>query len=224
MNEVLDGLLGAVQNVDPVLRTLLAALAMVCETSLLIGLIVPGDSIVIVASTAVQGVGEWIALYVAVVVGSLAGESLGFAIGRWAGHRLRHSRLGRRLGERNWTRAEVYLRRRGGPAIAVSRFLPILHALIPVTVGMSPMSYRRFIAWSAPACALWAALYVAVGSGAAGSYRQLSASLHGAAYVFAGVIALFVILAIVARRLLHRAELRHMDAAADDENVPSSGA
>ena len=32
------------------------------------------------------------------------------------------------LREKNWVRAERYLQRRGGPAIFISRFLPVLHS------------------------------------------------------------------------------------------------
>ena len=78
-------------------------------------------------------------MLVAVVVGSLAGESVGFLLGRWFGHRIRRSKLGTRLGESNWLRAERYLERRGGFAVFASRFLPVLHSLVPLTVGMTTM-------------------------------------------------------------------------------------
>src|SRR4051812_5556041 len=102
---------------------------MLCETSVLLGVIVPGDSIVLVASTAVHGPLEFLALLAAIIVGSLSGESIGFALGRFFGPRIRASRLGRRLGEHNWIRAETYLARRGGIAVFLSRFLPVLHSL-----------------------------------------------------------------------------------------------
>ncbi|MDM4761795.1 DedA family protein [Galbitalea sp. SE-J8] len=210
MNELLDGLLGAVAGVDPALRALLAGLAILCETTVLLGLVVPGDTIVLVASTGVATLLQGVALFVAVLLGSLVGESLGFAIGRWFGHRLRRSRLGARIGEHTWQRAEVYLGRRGGVAVFVSRFLPVLHSIIPITVGMSEMPYRRFIRWTAPACAVWAALYVSVGAAAAGGYRELGDRLHWAGYGFAAVIVLFVVAVLVAKKLIDRAEKRHM--------------
>jgi membrane-associated protein len=171
---------------------------------------VPGDTVVLVTSTGVESMVEGVALFLAVLLGSLTGESLGFAIGRWFGHHLRASRLGARLGEHNWERAEGYLGRRGGVAVFVSRFLPVLHSLIPITVGMSEMRYRRFLAWTAPACALWAALYISVGALAAGGYRELGDRLHGAGYLFAAAIVLFAVVVVVVKRLLHRAESRHM--------------
>lgn len=212
MNEFLTWLLDAVQSVDPVLRTVLAGIAIMLETSVLIGLVVPGDTIVIVAGTAVSSPLEAAVLIVVVILGALIGESIGFWLGRWLGPRIRFSRLGARVGEANWVKAELYLRRRGGPAIFISRFLPVLHSLVPLTVGMSGFAYRRFLAWTTPACAIWAILYVSVAAAAAGTYRELSERIHFAGYIFVGVIVLFLVLVYVGKRVLVAREAKHLDA------------
>lgn len=222
MNELLDWILDTVQAVDPVARTLLAGLGIMLETSVLVGLVVPGDTIVLVASTAVDSVGEYLALAFTVIAGALVGESIGFALGRWFGPHIQHSRLGRRIGDENWARAQRYLDRRGGPAVFVSRFLPVLHSLIPLTVGMSSMRYRKFIAWTLPACVIWAFSYVTVGWLAAGSYRQLSRQLHWAGYVFVAVIVGFLLVVWAVKRLLVRTEAKHMTEAG--ESVAPVGA
>lgn len=213
MNEILTWLLDVVQNVDPVVRTLVAGLAMMLETSVLVGLVVPGDTVVIVAGTAIASPLEGVLLGLTVVVGSLVGESLGFWLGRYFGPRIRASRLGQKLGERNWDRADRYLRRRGGPAIFLSRFLPVLHSLVPLTVGMSGYPYRRFLAWTAPACVLWAALYITVAASAAGTYRELADRIHYAGYLFVGIIVVFLLLVYAGKKVLERIERRHL---ADD--------
>lgn len=213
MNELLSWALDLVQSVDPALRTALAAIAMLLETSVLVGLFVPGDTVVIVTATAVSSFTEGFWLALAIVVGSLAGESIGFWLGRTVGPRIRHSRLGARLGEHNWSRAERYLASRGGPAVFISRFLPVLHSLVPLTVGMSGVfTYRRFLAWSAPACALWATAYVAVGSLAAGTYRDLSDELHYAGYLFVGAMFVLVGALYAVKKIVARRERRHYDA------------
>ena len=210
MNEILTALLDAVQSVDPVTRTLVAALAILLETSVLIGLVVPGDSIVIVAGTAVDSVGEAAILIAAVLVGALIGETIGFFLGRWLGPRIRASRLGRMIGERNWLKAEAYLQRRGGVAIFLSRFLPVLHSLVPLSVGMSGYAYRRFLLWTLPACLLWSVAYVSVAAPAAEGYRELADSLHSAAYLFVGVIVGFLLLVYVLKRVIAWREARHL--------------
>jgi membrane-associated protein len=217
VNEVLLWVLDLVRSVDPVARTLLAGLGIFLETSLLVGLIVPGDTIVLVAATAVDTPVHYVALLVAVILGALGGESVGFALGRFFGPKIRDSRLGARIGVRNWQRAANYVDRRGGIAVFVSRFLPVLHSLVPVTVGMSNMPYRRFIVWTTPACILWAVAYVTFGSVAAVSYRELANSLHFAGYLFVGAIVLFIIGVFVVKKLLERSESRHWDRPGDGD-------
>jgi membrane protein DedA with SNARE-associated domain len=214
VNDALTWILDAVTGVDPIVRTIIAGIGILLETSILVGLIVPGDSVVIVASTGVDSPVEYWALVAAVIIGSLSGESIGFALGRFFGPRIRASRLGRRIGESNWVRAETYLARRGGVAVFVSRFLPVLHSLIPLTVGMSAMSYRRFISWTAPACVIWSLAYVSIGSAAAGGYRELSDQLHYAGYLFVAVIVAFLLIVVLVRKMLGRVEARHMRRAA----------
>lgn len=210
MNEFFNWLLQAVHNVNPSLRVLIAGVAMLFETSILLGLIVPGDTVVLVAATAVNGPVEFISLAVAVVLGSLAGESIGFWLGRYFGPRIRRSKLGQRIGEHNWVRAETYLERRGGIAVAISRFLPVFHSLVPLVVGTSAMRYRTFIAWTVPACAIWAVTYISVGAFAAVSYRQLEGQLSWAGIIFVGIILVALVLIYLLRKAIERREARHM--------------
>jgi membrane-associated protein len=210
VNDFLTWLLDAVQSVDPVVRTVIAGVAIMLETSVLIGLFFPGDTVVIVSGTAVGSVGEGVLLGAAVVLGALAGETIGFLLGRFLGPRIRASRLGRRIGEENWARSERYLQRRGGPAIFLSRFLPVLHSLVPLTVGMSGFRYRRFLAWTAPACIVWSALYISIAALAAGTYRELADRIHYAGYIFVGVIVLFLVLMVLSKKIIQRVERKHL--------------
>jgi len=223
VNEVLTWLLDAVQGVDPVARALIAGVAIMLETSVLIGLIVPGDTVVLVASTAVTTPLEGVSLGLAVVVGAMAGESIGFWLGRWIGPLIRRSWVGRRIGEASWARAERYLDRRGGVAIFLSRFIPVLHSLVPLTVGMSRFPYRRFLLWTLPACILWAAIYVTVGAAAAGTFRHLAETAHFAGYLFVGIIVVFIAAVWLGKRWLTRAERRHLDHA-DEPAAPAEAA
>ncbi len=217
IDDLLSWVLALVQSVDPVLRIVLSGVGIMLETSILVGLIVPGDTIVVVSSTAIDGPAQYVGMLVAVVVGALTGESIGFALGRFFGPKIRDSRLGRRIGIRNWHRAENYVDRRGGIAVFVSRFLPVLHSLVTVTVVMSTMRYRRFIAWTAPACAIWAAAYVTVGWIVAGSFRALQDQLHFAGYLFVAAIVLFGAAVLVVKRLIERREARHWDHPGDGD-------
>lgn len=202
MNEFIDALLTTVQSVDPVLRTFMAGFAIMLETSVLVGLIIPGDTVVLVASTGVQHAGEFVSLALSVIIGALIGESLGFAIGRYFGPKLRASRLGVAVGEKNWRHAENFIDHRGGIAVFISRFLPVLHSLVPVTAGMSSMQYRTFMAWTAPACTIWTFAYVSVGSVAAEKFAESADTLHTAGYWFVAGLVVFIIVVSVVKKAL----------------------
>ena len=205
MNDILNWLLDTVQSVSPVLRDFLAGLAILCETSLFIGLIIPGDTVVLVASAGVTDIADFFYLLGAVLLGSLIGESLGFLLGRLFGKRIRYSKLGQRLGESNWKLADRFVEKRGGIAVAISRFLPMLHSLVPVVAGMTTMRYRTFISWTVGACAVWASAYVSVGYLAHSAYDQIASKLKWGGFVFAGIILAFVIVAHFAKKRLERA-------------------
>lgn len=220
LNDLLTWLLDSIQAVDPALRTLITGVAMLLETSAFVGLIVPGDTVVLLASTGITSVWGGAILVLVVVVGALIGESLGYLLGRWFGPTLQRSRVGRLIRDEHWNRAQRYVQRRGGPAIFLSRFIPALHSTVPMIAGMSGFRYRSFLAWTAPACILWASLYVTAGSVAASVFRDLASSLHIAGYILVAAVVLLAGAVFLAKRLLLRAERRHFEPA--DENDDDS--
>ena len=204
MNEVLDAILTWVEDIPPVLRILVTGLAVLLETSILVGLIVPGDTIVLFSSTGVTTLAQYLFTILAVVLGALAGESIGFSLGRLFGPRLRASWFGRQVGEKRWAKADRFVQRRGGIAVFISRFLPVFHSVIPLTAGTTAMRYRSFMAWTTPACIIWAFLYVSIGSGAAGTYRDLQSSFSYAGWVFISIVVASIVLVAVIKNVLHR--------------------
>ena len=218
VTDFLSTLIEWIRDLDPVLRTLLAGVGMMLETSIFVGLIVPGDTIALVSAIGVTTPAQFIWLVIALILGAVAGESIGFFLGRWIGPRIRASRAGRRLGERNWRIAEHYLGERGGVAVFLSRFLPVLHSLVPLTAGMAGMRYRRFLVWTAAASIVWSLIVVSLGVGAAAGYDQLAARVKGAGFVFAGLSAAVALAIWGIKKWFLRREQRHLDVAGADES------
>lgn len=206
MSQFIDWLNTAVHTFNPVWRDVIAGFAILLETSVFIGLIIPGDTIVLAAGTMVRDWLDFAGLFIAVVLGSVAGESLGFYIGRIFGPRIRSSKLGLRIPEKVWHRTDTFVESRGGPAIAMSRFLPVLHSVVPLTAGMTKMKYKTFISWTAGACAVWSSVYLGIGWFAHGATDALKQFKFGGA-IFAGIIIVFLlIVALVKKRLEKSAE------------------
>jgi membrane protein YqaA with SNARE-associated domain len=135
MSEVVAELLQGLDGLHLGVLYLLAGLFTALETSVGIGLLIPGDSVVLLAGTTATKPHRFAALVAATVLGSLTGESIGYLLGRRYGTRLRTSRVGRRLGEHRWAAAEAFLAGRGGRAVAAARFVALVHALVPVVAG-----------------------------------------------------------------------------------------
>lgn len=222
MTELLDTVIAALRDLDPTLRTIIAGIGMLLETSVFVGLIVPGDTIAIVAALGVSSPAQYGWLVFALVCGAIAGESIGFALGRWVGPRVRTSRLGQRLGERKWQLADHYLGQRGGVAVFLSRFLPVLHSLIPLTAGMAGMRYRKFLAWTASASVVWALIVVSLGAGAAAGYEQLAGRVKGAGFIFVGAALVVVIVLWAVKRAFMKRERAHLELDAAAQDTPSS--
>ena len=206
MSELVAGVLDGLAGLNPTALYLLAGLFTALETSVGIGLLVPGDGVVLLAGTTATTPHRFAALVTVTVLGSLAGESVGYLLGRRYGLRLRAGRLGRRLGADRWVAAEAFLAGRGGRAVAAARFVAVVHALVPVLAGTLGMPYRRLVGWSALGAVAWSVLYVGIGAAAGASWRQ-----HGDRVGLAGlaVVAAALAVALTVRAARSHAQRRH---------------
>jgi membrane-associated protein len=180
----------ALADLPPAVLYLLTGAFMTLETSLLIGLLLPGDTVVLLAGTTVTSPTRFAALVAVSTLGSLLGESIGYLLGRRYGDRVRGSRLGRRLGEDAWANAEAFLTGRGGRAVAAARFVAVVHALVPVVAGSVRMRYRRFLGWSVLGAVVWSVTFVGIGALAGASWRQYGERLGLAGLAVLGAVAL----------------------------------
>lgn len=193
-------------------------LLLVLETTVLIGLITPGEVVLLAAATTVGSAGEYAALAAVAAGASIIGQTGGYLIGRGFGGRLRASWAGRKIGEQHWRRAEAVLRGGAGRAIIASRFLAVAHSLVPVIAGTLRMPLRRFAPYTALGVVLWGLVYVGLGSAASLAVRQ-SAHLVGPA--FTGVLVIVVAVLLVVRAVRNKRRERAATAVAEvNESAP----
>ncbi len=129
---------------------LLAGVFGFAETGAFIGLVVPGETVMLVAG-AVAGQGA-IDVYILIGIAwfaAWAGDTTSFLIGRRLGREfiLRHGpRLG--VSHERFEQVEDYFSRHGGKTIFLGRFIGFVRALAPFIAGSSGMSYRVFLPYS----------------------------------------------------------------------------
>lgn len=205
MSDFISWLFNAVDAIPILARDLIAFGAIFAETSLFLGLIIPGDSVVLIAASSLHGVADFLGLVGFVILGSLLGETVGFWVGRVFGKRIRASWLGQKIGEKNWELGDAFVHKRGGIAVAISRFIPVLHSLVPVIAGMTKMRYKSFIIWTLAACALWSGVYTALGWTAGSTYEELAKLGKWGSIIFVGVLILAVVLGHLVKTRIEKA-------------------
>jgi membrane-associated protein len=189
--------LGTLDETTVLLFTFLSS---AIEMTFLLGLFIPGESVVMLAGALPAGPAGFALVLTIGTAGALSGQILGYGVGRAFGPRIRDTRLGRRIGTDRFDRAEAYLQTHGGPALAAVRFVAVIHAVVPIVAGSVRMPFGRFVGWSALGTAAWVSAFAGVGAATAGA-----GSSGGTAVVLTAVGATCLGALPFAARLLRRA-------------------
>lgn len=134
---------------------LVVFLAMFLESAAFLGLVVPGETVAIVAgaAAAIRGDGPT-SILVAAVVGAVIGDSVGFGLGRRYGTRITlHHRLKRH--RERLERSRLFVERRGVWSLILARFVSVLRAVVPFSAGTAGMSYAKFFVGNVIGGVLW---------------------------------------------------------------------
>lgn len=171
---------------------------LVVESGLLVGVFLPGDSLLFGAGLLV-GTGR-IDVPIAVLaasawLGAVLGDGLGYAIGRG---------LGRPWGHRGWSRrfveaAERMYARHGWFAVVICRWFPGVRAVVPTLAGIGRMHPVAFALANATGALLWAVGTVLLGHTAAAVPQVRDVALWAMAASIALTVA-YGIAAAVRRR------------------------
>jgi membrane-associated protein len=172
------------------------------ESGLGLGMVLPGETAVVVLAATMRSTPEMIALGLAVMVGASLGDHVGYFLGRRYGDSLRETRAVRRLGRHHYDRATDLLRRRGGTAVLMTRLVPIVRTLTPAAAGASGLEYRRFATASLAGSALWSGAYVGGGSVVAGVSAVTSDWLGRAWWLVVVLVALVVVPVLLIRAVV----------------------
>jgi len=134
------------------------------ETGLLVGLFLPGDSLLFTVGV-VAGAGQLDLLTVIVVLSAAAmlGDSTGYFLGRKTGPRI-FSRPDSRLFKQEYvTRTHAFYERYGGKTIIMARFVPIVRTFAAFVAGVGKMPYLRFLPFSVSGGIGWVTLMTVLG-------------------------------------------------------------
>lgn len=188
---------------------LIAALLAFGEAAVLLGMVLPGETALLVAGVFCNkaygnlNLGLMIAI---AVVAAVTGDSVGYEFGKKFGPPLRRSRLGRWVGEHRWASVDAALHRHGGKAVFLGRLTALLRALMPSMAGMSGMRYRTFLVWNVAGALLWAPGCVLLGFAFSKSLAAIGNTLTWAPLAILAVVVLVYVGLHLRKRRTERAE------------------
>jgi membrane-associated protein len=130
------------------------------ETGLLIGFLLPGDTLLIITGlltfTGVIPINIW---WVALAIGFAAflGGEVGYLIGHKAGPRIFERKETGLFSIENVKRTNGFFERFGGLAVILARFVPIVRTFAPVAAGVGHMNYRKYSLYNLIGALIWGA-------------------------------------------------------------------
>ena len=119
------------------------------ETGLLVGFLLPGDSLLVVLGIVAHMSGWSLWPFLAsLCVAAVLGDTVGYWIGHKAGPAIFSRPSSRFFKQEYLQRARAFYEKHGGKTIILARFVPIVRTFVPVVAGAARMNYRTFLSYN----------------------------------------------------------------------------
>ncbi len=216
-HEDLQQLLEDISNTLGAWTYLLVGVFAFAETGAFVGLVVPGETVMLLGG-AVAGQGA-IDIYLLIAIAwfsAWAGDTTSFFLGRRLGREF-VMRNGPRFGisHERFEKVEDYFSRHGGKTIFIGRFISLVRAFAPFIAGSSGMRYRAFVPYSILGTGLWASAHILIGYFFSRSIDTAAKYAGRGAFLLATLIVVVVAAVVLVRRLQvkenRRAAVRWME-------------
>jgi undecaprenyl-diphosphatase len=219
-----------IEFLDPYLRApwgyVIVGVATFLENSVGAGVIVPGETLVIVGGFYARLGNLWFpAVAFVAVFGAVLGDNVGYWIGRRYGRGFLE-RHGRKLfiTPERLELAEGYYHRHGGKTVFLGRFIPVLRSVGCIVAGVSRMAWKRFFLYDLAGALIWGIGHSAIGYALGASYQRWERYATPAGLGLL-VVLLFLIggSKILAARRKVSEELEEIEAELDHDQVAEPG-
>lgn len=165
--DLIQGVLGTIYDIPQLIALVgLAGITLIvfAETGLLIGVFLPGDSLLVTAGVfAARGDFNIVVLIVLLIAAAILGDATGYWVGWRAGQALYARPDSRVFKQRHLQKARAFYDRHGGKTIVLARFIPIVRTFAPVVAGTAGMKYSRFAVYNVIGGVFWATTMTLIG-------------------------------------------------------------
>lgn len=135
-----------------------------CETGLVFLPFLPGDSLIFAAGTfaAIGEMNFWLLLLL-IIVAATVGDTVNYEIGKHFGKKIISNKKYKLIKDENLEKADNLVKKYGGAAVFIARFMPIVRTIVPFVVGMGELHYPKFIKYNALGAIIWVSLFLSIG-------------------------------------------------------------
>jgi len=118
------------------------------ETGLLVGFVLPGDSLLFTIGV-VAGAGQLnlVLIMLLLIAASMLGDWCGYLLGRRAGPAIFSRPDSRFFKQEHLQRTKLFYEKHGGKTIIYAKFVPIIRTFAPFVAGVANMRYLRFFSF-----------------------------------------------------------------------------
>ena len=141
-------------------------LVVFAESGLLIGFVLPGDSLLFTAGYMVQQNILHIDIHIfalLVFAAAVLGDSVGYSFGHKVGRKLFEKENSRFFKKKYLEQTEKFYDKHGSATIVLARFVPIVRTFAPIVAGASKMHYKTFLTFNIIGGFLWSSVFVYLG-------------------------------------------------------------
>ncbi len=134
------------------------------ETGLLVGVFLPGDTLLIAAGIfASRGHLNITLAITIIVVAAIVGDTVGYFFGNKVGPRLFKREDARFFSRENVQEGHAFFEKYGPQSVILARFIPGVRTCVPVVAGVTKMSYRKFAAYNVMGGLFWGVVVTMLG-------------------------------------------------------------
>lgn len=140
------------------------ALLVVCfivfaETGLLVGFLLPGDTLLVIAgllthTSNVFGINIWVVALLIALAAFVGGE-VGYLIGHKGGPAVFERKESGLFSRKNVERTNAFFERYGGLTVILARFVPIVRTFTPVAAGVGHMPWKKYSLYNLIGAVIW---------------------------------------------------------------------
>ncbi len=134
------------------------------ESGILLGLFLPGDSLLFAAGVfAGQGYFPFWLLLILGIISAILGDNTGYWFGKKFGPKIFSKEESFFFKKSYVTKTKEFYEHHGKKTIAVARFVPIVRTFAPVMAGIGNMDYSVFAKWNVIGSIAWVGIFTSAG-------------------------------------------------------------